>query len=499
MQRKLMNTLTYNLCLKPIVFELIYDHLKSKNSIIYSIDFRESKSIYENKLNKAIFCDQRYSKKGLDHDGNKISYNLSRNIIKSFSKIENVAYRIMSRYEKDNYSFDFKNRTNHYFDLLKFSFGLIKKYDIKKIIFFDYPHHIESYILYKVARYLKIKIIIISYLYIGEYRMVVDDRLQNRFNEFFNEKKLTNFKDSNSLYFKNISKKIKHVKPFYLVENSNYYYAIYYFVKDFYRSFLNGFFKESNNFNKKLQNINFPSEIHSSFLMFFNRLKILRLKKTYLSFCKIKPDYKKKYILFCPNLQPEASTLPMAGIYSDFEIILDTILEALPDDWVLYYKEHPLVFNLLKESYLSKSKEYYENIYNEKIQFIDYRLDTYQLIDNANLIITPTGSIGIESLIRGKRVGFFGSPWWRIFDDPIFINDYFKLKELINKSDSKTRIDNSQFYQNYIKTFEQTFPWEGFSYDSYKELLEDLKSNKLDLELISSMREYLIGKIDNIE
>ena len=66
--------------------------------------------------------------------------------------------------------------------------------------------------------------------------------------------------------------------------------------------------------------------------------------------------------MFCPNLQPEASTLPMAGIYSDFELILETLLSELPDDWFIYYKEHPLVFNLLKESFLTKNKHYYKHI-----------------------------------------------------------------------------------------------------------------------------------------
>ena len=46
---------------------------------------------------------------------------------------------------------------------------------------------------------------------------------------------------------------------------------------------------ESNNFVKtnldeKFQNLNFPSEITSSIYMFFNRLKILNLKKIYKKF-----------------------------------------------------------------------------------------------------------------------------------------------------------------------------------------------------------------------
>ena len=138
----------------------------------------------------------------------------------------------------------------------------------------------ESYTLYQVAKYLNIKIIIISYLYLGEYRLVVDYNLKNRFHEYCNDKKIYKFEDKNLRYFNEISDKKKHLKPFYIAENRSVFYLFYFFLKDFYRSFLNGFFSESNNFiksnlNKKFQNIKFPSELYSSLLMFFNRIKIL--------------------------------------------------------------------------------------------------------------------------------------------------------------------------------------------------------------------------------
>ena len=102
---------------------------------------------------------------------------------------------------------------------------------------------------------------------------------------------------------------------------------------------------ESNNFVKtnldeKFQNLNFPSEISSSIYMFFNRLKILNLKRIYKKYITKNPDLTKNYILFCPNLQPEASTFQ----WQEFILILnyvETLLSELPEDWFIYYKEHP--------------------------------------------------------------------------------------------------------------------------------------------------------------
>ena len=179
-----MNILTYNLCLKPVVFDLIKDNLSNENSIIYSIDFANTKKYYKKFIINNIFCDQRNSKKGLDHDKSKFEFYLNKKIISDLSKLELTVYRLMSRYEKDDKLFNFNSRKKHYFDLLKFAFGLIEKYKINKMIFFDYPHHMESLVLYEVAKYLKIETTIISYLYLGEYRLVVDKKIDNIFEDF---------------------------------------------------------------------------------------------------------------------------------------------------------------------------------------------------------------------------------------------------------------------------------------------------------------------------
>lgn len=496
-----MNILTYNLCLKPIVFELLKNYLKEKPKLLYSIDFKESKDYYSENFEDYIFCDQKNSKKGLDFNKKKFDFFLNKKIINDFSSFENLVYRIMSRYDRNEYTFDFHSRKSHYFDLLKYAFGLIEKYKIDKLIFFDYPHHMESIILYKVAKYMNIDVKIVSYLFIGEHRLIVDTSLEARFEDFKNSSSLYSFNDKNLDYYNKIKDNFKHQKPFYVSENGNLLYAFYFLIKDLYRSLRNGLFKESNNFVKtsklkKMQDNYFPTEIISSFLMFFNRLKILKLKKIYNKISIKKPNLDENYILFCPNLQPEASTMPLAGIYSDYEIIIDTVLKVLPKNWNIYFKEHPLVFNLLKESYLIKNKNYYKNLSNPKIKFIDYKYDTFDLIDNSNFVITPTGSIGLESMIRGKNVGFFGTPWWHSFKDATYIENSSDIFKLININLTKCKIENKNFIDDYKKTFKNSFPWLGYNYDNYNMLKRDIDKNKLDIKILSIMKKFLISKIE---
>ena len=68
-----------------------------------------------------------------------------------------------------------------------------------------------------------------------------------------------------------------------------------------------------------------PKEITSVIINLKQRMKIKKLKKDYLNLCSTF-NFKKKYILFLPSVQPEASTLPLAGFH-DFKLILDMLMK----------------------------------------------------------------------------------------------------------------------------------------------------------------------------
>ena len=95
----------------------------------------------------------------------------------------------------------------------------------------------ESLVLYEVAKYLQIDTTIISYLFLGEYRLVVDKNINNRFEDFLLKNKINKFEQRNLIYFNKVKNKIKHSKPFYLKENNNIFHLFYYLIKDIYRSF----------------------------------------------------------------------------------------------------------------------------------------------------------------------------------------------------------------------------------------------------------------------
>ena len=97
-------------------------------------------------------------------------------------------------------------------------------------------------------------------------------------------------------------------------------------------------------------------------------------------------------------------------------------MKFLPDNWIILYKEHPLTFDYSKESNLFKNSHYYQDLDKDRIKLIDYRLDTYNYIKNAECIATSTGSAGVEASLKGKAVLNFGCAWWSNF------HNIFKIK-----------------------------------------------------------------------
>ena len=320
--------------------------------------------------------------------------------------------------------------------------------------------------------------------------MVFDNSYEERFVNFNNNKKIDKVNKENILKLINKYKiSDTHIRPEYLdykkyknfISSNS---LIYLFLKDLYRSFRRGIFSKSNyviNLSLKKQFIdqNPPIEIRSIFLTLFGRLKILKLKKLYRSI-STKPNFNYKYVLFCPNVQPEASTLPLANDFVDFINLINLLIKYLPSDWKIFYKEHPLTFSLIKEAHLVKDKNYYKNLISDKIIFIDHDYDIYELIKCSQFVVTPTGSVGIESIIKSKIVLNFGNAWWKNYQNVSNISEEKKLKETFSAIlDNKIHVNQSTLEKDIIDTFEKTidFPYYYIENNNDQTLKKFYKTN----------------------
>jgi hypothetical protein len=127
------------------------------------------------------------------------------------------------------------------------------------------------------------------------------------------------------------------------------------------------------------------------------------------------PNLDEPYVFFALHAQPERTTDPEAGIYSNQLVAIQKLRTLIPEKWKIYVKEHPVQYDIkylhLKQLRF-RNPEFYNNI--EKIQnaqIVSDKLSSEVLLHNAKAVATGTGSIAWEAILHGKQVITFGNTW----------------------------------------------------------------------------------------
>lgn len=167
-------------------------------------------------------------------------------------------------------------------------------------------------------------------------------------------------------------------------------------------------------------------------------------------------DLNKKFIYFPLSYQPECSTSPMAGPYADMLLVAKTLSASIPDDWVIYTREHALQWNRHNcRSHLCRYQHFYEELAKLcNVRLVPLDISAYALIKHSQAVATAGGSSGWEALGRGKPVLVFGAPLYMHCDGAFCVDSVEKCKEAINKIVSGYRPD-PQKYLNYLIAFER--------------------------------------------
>ncbi|WP_413282527.1 hypothetical protein [Vibrio sp. MA40-2] len=173
------------------------------------------------------------------------------------------------------------------------------------------------------------------------------------------------------------------------------------------------------------------------------------------------------YSVFFLHYQPERTTLPEGYGFSQQLLAIKELRAALPVTTSLYVKEHPSTF-----TNLCHWKERDTDFYNEicsipGVELLSLDYDSYELMDKATLISTITGSVGVEALIRGNRVVFFGCGAYIHHNKSHKYTDRCSLKEFIDsESDSFFDVESQLFGS--VSAYEGPFLINKNNYNSIK-------------------------------
>ena len=331
---------------------------------------------------------------------------------------------------------------------------ILKKEKINLFVSDNIPHDGFDYIIYIICKYRNIRTIMFHELPTRPHRhvsMYLTESIEKVGLNIY--EKFCEYKKDNKKFSGRLSTRINNYY-FDMQKNSNDLEQFTQKIKEetFFKQVL---FFINNNFNELLKKL-FPF-VNRVLLFLINKSKIyLSDYDFYLSLCSSNLDFEKKYVYLALHYQPELSTSPLAEEFSNQLLIIDILSKSLPEDTLIYVKEHPRI------SY-NRNRKYYKKITSySNIVLCNPELSTYDLIDNSVAVATATGSVGWESFLRKKPVLMFGFRFYQYAPNVFRIFNKEQCLQAVNKIISKSFIIEKEDILLYLEALDQ-FIFEGYN------------------------------------
>lgn len=361
---------------------------------------------------------------------------LDKTIIDSMLIYESDIMRMMDRFEvylKKPMSYD--ERKKIYFKHLRYWSHFLAHNRIDAFISGNIPHDIYDFVILALCKITNIPTV---YFYQGQILDIIHpmvdykigtDELPKRYNQllidYSYEKKYVF-----SEFVENTWKEMQRdIAPFYMDKYP-----------------LNSYMLTIKSFKNILSSVN-----KISYLGLQRKWKNYKLRSTYKAISK-KPDFDSKYIYFPLHYQPELTSCPLGVGYENQYLIIQMLDYFLPDDYILYVKEHPA------QEIFARNYDYYNDILKstKKVVFVPLETSSFDLMNNAQAVTTITGTAGWEALFRQKPVLVFGHNFYQYAPGVTLITTKEDAKKAIDEIVSHKFVYDEIKLKLFIQAVEDT-------------------------------------------
>jgi hypothetical protein len=372
-------------------------------------------------------------------------------LINSLSSYEHTVYTLINRF-KHRYKFGgkFSRLRSIYLAFLELAENTLNTNQIDFIVFDDTPHQPLEYLIFLLAKVKNIGVIVRRELpSLHKFRPnlayctldfpLLDKRFFQHYNSSINNVSINalgpevkSLFDEFQFYSENKGKNL-------IVSNAHY-------GKRFILKELKWYFSYRIKFIKKPHLIFFKSIIFFLKRILINKLHNVILTR-YYDKLSIEPDLTLKYFYFPLNFQPEATTNPLGGIFENQFMAIKLIQSMLPEDTILYVREHPRYWksDQLEGMHLVRSKSSYKEIsLLGNVKLLDVQTNPYELIYNSIGVITVTGTSSFEAFGFNKPAIVLGNYFYNQLENAYHPRTMHDLKIALHKiSNSKVDYHNS--------------------------------------------------------
>lgn len=394
---------------------------------------------------------------------------LDKSIIDSMLIYESDIMRMMDRFEvylKKPVLYD--ERKKIYFKHLRYWSHFLAHNRIDAFICGNIPHDIYDFVILALC---KIKNIPTLYFYQGQIFDVIHpmndyvvgtESLPSKYKQL-----LTRYEENSEIIFSDFVEDVcNHMKqdilPFYMTKNP------------------------INRINLILKRLKF-------FLTFINTPSFVGIKrkinnfKLTLSYKAIskKPNFHTKYIYLPLHYQPELTSCPLGGGYENQYLIIEMLDYFLPDDYILYVKEHP------NQEIFARNYNYYYDILKstKKVVFVPKDTSSFELMLNSQAVATITGTAGWEALFKQKPVLVFGHNFYEFAPGVTLINSKEDAHKAISDIISQKFVYDEIKLKLFIQAVEET-SLKGHI-DLYYKSFSKFKTEESNINIFNYINEFL--------
>ncbi len=374
-------------------------------------------------------------------------FTIDENIVRKYALHERLALKMIDRFI-DSSNMSYNDRKHFYYRLLIYGENVIRETKPDIIVFTEIPHHIAQYVLYAVAREAGVEMAMFGYLPFYQERFVMLRHIEDHpFNNqtimedgTFGEEVAAMIND----YLAKVSgEREKAVMPHMIKQKRTS--GLWHIGSSFVKRSINKLSLKQGR-SSSLDMLKSDEGLIRLLPLSYKKSSLLKLKgiihkrnlkRVYEQLAQ-EVDLGQNYVYVPLHYQPERTTNPDGGIFSDQWLILNLISNALPEGWRIYVKEHPTQFHPRYEGHLGRDVSDYHRILDLKgVRLASITTNSLLLADKSRAVLSVNSSVTFEAFFRRKPAIVFAKNNWLINWDGVFLaTNVQSLKKIFKKIQS---------------------------------------------------------------
>jgi len=203
------------------------------------------------------------------------------------------------------------------------------------------------------------------------------------------------------------------------------------------------------------------------------------------------PDLTKPYIYVPLHLQPEASTNPLGGVYTDQALVVQMLSRSIPEGVQIYVKEHPW------QSELCRSSAFYESLKEiPSVTLVPRHFDTFRLTHDALAIASVTGTAMLEGLFRCKPAIMFGHLYFQYAPGVFPVRNQEECASAVKTILERRTVHTLRDMRLFLMAIgECTCPYAGSPDDPHISLTKDEKAVLMGGAIAERLKKLRVGNV----